>query len=86
MLLVNDNPIIEGFHLKNCMEKVHRDLMVGGSYYHQLLLDSGSEGYLLEVSRCGGKGMILKFGAESHYSLVANWHRLAQFYFENLLG
>jgi hypothetical protein len=32
MLLVNDNPIIEGFHLKDCMEKVHRDLMATGSY------------------------------------------------------
>jgi hypothetical protein len=32
MLLVNDNPIIEGFHLKDCMEKVHRDLMAIGSY------------------------------------------------------
>ena len=31
MLLVNDNPIIEGFHLKDCMEKVHRDLMATGS-------------------------------------------------------
>jgi hypothetical protein len=30
MLLVNNNLIIEGFHLKDCMEKVHRDLMATG--------------------------------------------------------
>jgi hypothetical protein len=75
MLLVNDNPIIEGLHLKDCMEKVHRDLMATGSYYHQLLLDSGSEGNLWEVIGCRGQ---LQFGIKVFWGIFRMLHFVGQ--------
>ena len=46
------------FCLKDCINDVASRLRSSGSYYHQILLDSESESYLLEVSGCRGQAQV----------------------------